>query len=400
MLKKENYNLLYILQLLLVPIVYELVMGGGGHYLEIGSLTFRMVSFLVVMSISTIFVFIKGVIRKDIVVIIAILTFLTLFSSVVGFINNAPIGKILEEIKPLIFFYMLLFFSLTIKDINDIRKISTIIKTGAILMALIYITILALLLLGKINFMAFYTKQNAIGEVMFRNELLFFYKGFIYLCIGFFFFLLSDNKYKKLAMILLFFSILLTLTRGFILFTLVITLYYVFFINKKVYAKYLVFFIGIAAMVIVSPYITSSFGDKSKSNAIRYIQIEQVLDSVTPLSFFIGHGLGIGVPIRENGMEISFLEIFHKQGIIGVSCWLAMFFYIFLMYFNIKEKRYRIIALPFLLSVAFVILQSTTNPYMNNPIGLSIILITIVVFSRLLEIQKKNRDDFSVPCNL
>jgi hypothetical protein len=58
------------------------------------------------------------------------------------------------------------------------------------------------------------------------------------------------------------------------------------------------------------------------------------------------------------------------------------------MFFNIKDKRIKNQAYPFVLSVVFVILQSTTNPFMNNPIGLTMILITIVVLSKLLEQQK------------
>lgn len=143
-------------------------------------------------------------------------------------------------------------------------------------------------------------------------------------------------------------------------------------------------------MVLVGlSFLMESLGDKSGSDSARFVQIDQVLSNVNPISFFIGHGFGIGVPIRPRGMELSLLEIFHKQGLLGLSFWFGMFIYIFLMYSNIKNKDYKKKALPFLLSVIFIILQSGTNPYMNNPIGLSMILITLVVFLRLLELQKK-----------
>ena len=129
-------------------------------------------------------------------------------------------------------------------------------------------------------------------------------------------------------------------------------------------------------------------GDKSDSDSVRYTQMDQVISSVNPISLIIGHGFGVGVPIRKIHMELSFLEIFHKQGIIGLIFWFGLFIHIFIMYINIKIKKYKDIALPFLLSVIFVLLQSTTNPYMNNPIGLTMILITIVVFSKLNELQK------------
>lgn len=145
---------------------------------------------------------------------------------------------------------------------------------------------------------------------------------------------------------------------------------------------------GLFSVMILIPILLETLGDKSDSDIVRYTQINQVTSAINPVSFLIGHGFGIGVPIREVHMELSFLEIFHKQGLLGLCFWFGIFIHIFIMYFNIKDKKYKEIALPFLLSVVFVILQSTTNPYMNNPIGLTMILITIVVFSKLLEIQK------------
>jgi hypothetical protein len=129
-------------------------------------------------------------------------------------------------------------------------------------------------------------------------------------------------------------------------------------------------------------------GDRSNSDAIRYIQMEQVMSSINPISLIVGHGLGVGTEIRPIHMELSFLEIFHKQGLIGIVFWLCIYIHIFIMFFNIKDKRIKNQAYPFVLSVVFVILQSTTNPFMNNPIGLTMILITIVVLSKLLEQQK------------
>jgi hypothetical protein len=255
-------------------------------------------------------------------------------------------------------------------------------------MAVVYIIVITLLFFGKIDFLTFYAKQSEIGEVMFRNEVLFFYKGFMYLCVGFFFFLFSKGRFAKIALLILFASIVLTLMRGFILFTVLILLYYAFFMSKNIVLKWALAFIGFFSILILIPILLETIGDKSDSDIVRYVQVDQVISAINPVSFIVGHGFGIGVPIRPDHMELSFLEIFHKQGILGLLFWFGLFIHIFIMYFNINNKKYKEIALPFLLSVVFVILQSTTNPYMNNPIGLTMILITIIVFSKLLELQK------------
>ena len=388
MAEKKNVGLLFFLKLLFVPILYELVIGGGGRYLEIGPLSFRMVFFGISLALSFVYFLNKQIVKRNIITITVFFTMLILFSSVVGYFNSAPVEFVLGDLKPLFFFYIILFFSLVIKKFEDIEKIGSIIKKGSVLLAVLYILVILLLLFGKIDFASFYEKQNDIGEIMFRNDSLFIYKGFLYLCIGFFFYLFSDKWYAKLILIFLFFSIVLTLTRGFILFTALIAVYYVFFINRNILVKICMSIIGLI-VIIALPFFIESLGDKSGSDSARFVQINQVLADVNPVSFFIGHGFGIGVPVRPRGMEISFLEIFHKQGLLGLIFWFAIFTYIFLMYYNIKNKEYKKIAIPFLLSVVFIILQSGTNPYMNNPIGLSMILITIVVFSRLLELQKK-----------
>lgn len=389
MLKNNNLSLDFILKLLFIPIFYELVIGGSGHYLELGSMTARMFLYFIAILISIVYYSVKKVIKKDIVIIIGAVTFTCLFSALVGFLNHAPIGSILEDFKPLSFFYILLFFSLAIKNVEDIKKINTIIKVGSMILALVYIVVMLLLLTGKIDFLTFYARQSEIGEVMFRNETLFFYKGFLYLCVGFFFFLLSKGKYNTVPLLILFASIVLTLTRGFILFTVLILAYYVFFISKNILLKWGLFLMGLFAIIMLIPILFETLGDKSDSDTVRYAQIDQVISAINPISFMIGHGFGVGVPVRTVHMELSFLEIFHKQGIIGLSFWFGLFMHIFIMYYNLHIKKYKDLALPFLLSVVFIILQSMTNPYMNNPIGLTMILITIVVFSKLLEIQKK-----------
>jgi hypothetical protein len=388
-MKLDKISLTVFLRILFVPIFYELVIGGGGHYLEFGSFTARMLFYTLSLSLSLIYYLFKNIIKKDVIIIVASLTLTCILSVFIGLLNNATLASILEDLKPLSFIYIILFFSIIIKNENDILKIVTIIKTGSLILASVYIIIIFLLFTEKIDFMDFYIKQNDIGEIMFRNDTLFFYKGFLYLCIGFFFYLFSKSKYAFFILIFLLTCIMLTLMRGFIFFTILIFIYFILVINKNIFLKYFVIISLIVGIVLLGPFLLETLGDKSSSDSVRYFQIEQVFSAINPVSFLIGHGFGIGVPIRQVHMEISFLEIFHKQGIIGLFFWIGMFFHIFYMYSNIKIRRFKTISLPFLLSVIFIILQSITNPYMNNPIGLSMILITIVVFSKLIDMQKQ-----------
>lgn len=386
---RMKFSFSSLLQTLFIPILYELVIGGSGHYLEIGTVTVRMLFYLFSVSLALVYHLNKNLIKKDIFIIILSFSFMLFFGSFIGWSNGAPIELILEDLKPLIFFYILLFFTIVIKDITDIKRISKIIKRGSLIIGGVYISVILLLLSGKINFDAFYLQQSEIGEVMFRVDNFFFYKGFLYLCVGYFFYLLSEGRMNLLAVLFLFTCIALSLTRGFILFTVLITVYYIFFINKEVKLKWMFSFFGFSLFVYAFPILLETLGDKSGSDGMRFIQIKEVIEVVSPLSFIFGHGFGVGIESRPVHMELSFLEIFHKQGIIGVAFWIGLFLYIFWQYFRIKIKYYKYLALPFLLSVIFIVLQSLINPFMNNPIGLTMILISIVVFSKLIELQKK-----------
>ena len=386
-MKNKGNKKFTFLKIIFILSLLELIIGGGGRFLEIGFLTVRMMLFFLVMVLSICLYLFKNKISRSIIVLTLFFSVLTLMSSVVGLLNNAYLSNIFEDIKPIFFFYIILFFSIMIKDLKDIILISNLIKIGSIFLAFSYIGFIILLYFGLIDFLSFYDKQAEIGEILFRGDFLFFYKGFLYLCIGFFFFLTSEYKYKLLALTFLFICVMLTLTRGFILFTFLITCFYIFFINKKFVIKIISGVVLIIISAFISNFYLQTVGDRSDSDKTRYVQIDQVLDEMSPISFFIGHGFGNGVPDRPIHMENSFLEIFHKQGLIGILFWIGLLFYVYVLFINIKNKEFKKLALPFILSVFFVYFQSLTNPYINNPMGLSFLLITIVVFSKFIELQ-------------
>ncbi|WP_431293702.1 hypothetical protein [Pedobacter sp. P26] len=137
----------------------------------------------------------------------------------------------------------------------------------------------------------------------------------------------------------------------------------------------------VAAILIAIPFYLEGLGDRAESDAIRVTQFQEVIDKTNPINFFIGDGFGKGIPIRPIHMEISFLEIFSKQGVLGILFWLILFVVISYKFLIIYKSKKNVNYLaPFYLSVTFVYLQSMTNPFLNNPIGMSIVLISLVVF--------------------
>lgn len=132
-------------------------------------------------------------------------------------------------------------------------------------------------------------------------------------------------------------------------------------------------------------------------NGEKYIYA-QLAERVNPISIFVGHGFGIGVPIRPVHFEISFLEIFHKQGLLGLMFWLIFLRIIVYNYTKIRSYEYKKIALGFLLSSMFIYIQTQTNPFMNNPIGMSFLLISVISLQILKQEERRGDPNAAEGC--
>ena len=312
------------------------------------------------------------------------------FYTSLGIINGANIGFVLTDLKPLIFAYMVIPFSLLIIDMEKILLVRKLILFSGILMSLLFLALLISLLLGILDFNIMYIILSSPANdfmINYGDIPRIFYKGMLYIGIASLFLYYGKYNFRRILFFILVVSLVLTFTRGFIV-ALFLTITFMMFLEINKQNNVLKLILLFVFLVVATPLYLNFIGDKSISDADRYLQIAQVLDAVNSVSFFIGHGFGIGVPIRQVHMEIAFLEIFHKQGIIGLSLWLGFISYLTFVY--LKFKTFKDLARPFIASVFFVFFQSLTNPFINNPIGMSMVLITFVVF---IVLQKYEREE-------
>ena len=117
--------------------------------------------------------------------------------------------------------------------------------------------------------------------------------------------------------------------------------------------------------------------NREESDYIRVLIIEQVWNAITYLSFLIGHGFGYGIEERTTHMEISYMDIFHKQGIFGLTVWILLLVSVISFGRSVSQK-YKETADFWVTAVLMVYLQSFFNPYINNPMGLTVILMGLV----------------------
>lgn len=382
----KKISLYKLLPIILWVMVLELVIGGGGRLLPIGSVTFRILLYMICIPISVSILVIKRKVDTYVIIILGIFTIVLLLAIVLGMLNKALNENIFEDVKPLLFFYSLLFFNITILTEKDIIRVVQIIKFGALAMGVVYLLSILCIFYDLIPFSTYYELLEPSGEITWRGgDGLFIYKGFLYLCIGFFFCISMKSKWNTFGAFVLLLAIVLTLTRGFILSTLMVYILYLLIFKKNKWLSLSILLVGSMLLVIALPIYMEALGDRDESNSIRALQLQQVFDRTNIINIFLGNGFGIGVPISPVHMEISYLEIFCKQGLIGIVFWGGLISYISVLFVCLykKKEEYHEITIPCFLSVLFVVFQSATNPFINNPIGLSIVLLTIVVFNRL-----------------
>jgi hypothetical protein len=375
-------NKLNLFRILLIAQAIEISFLGSGRLLQFGPLTLRMYLFIIIIFLSFSII---SKINKEVFLIISVTLFSFSISILIGFLNGNKLSLLFKDISPLLLIFELPFIFYTVNRYPKIiTDISSVFKKTSLLMAIIFSFIILFILTGLVPFQSFYSWAFLTGEFFFRplgNGLFgigFFYKGFIYLGLGFFFYYFSQNKTKySLISAFLATALALTLTRGLIL-SLILTIiaYYLFERKKKS-----LFIIPIIALFIYFSidFYLSFLGNKDSSDSIRVHDMLYILNNTSFFTFFTGNGFGSLINNRVS-VENSFLEILYIQGVIGIIPYLIIFYKSYFNYFKIK-KQLRTVFSPFLYGIIFVAILSFTNPVINNPLGIFFMLIGYSVLS-------------------
>lgn len=388
---------------LLLFVVTEICMGGGGRFTAWGPVSLRMILFGGAIVYTLLSLWQGQRIKKEYIQLTFIFAFTLVVGLVIGFVNQAPVSKMWEDVKPLMYFMMLPFFALTIQTKEDVEKCASIIRWSAVAMAAIFFTILLVIHFHFVPFLTFYNSTINTEELFFRGEYTFFYKGFLFLSIGVLFFAFSKDRYKNVFITILVIALLLSFTRGFLL-ALTLTLF-LFYISQKKIIPAVIFFLisffilayGGTSISALSRWMANQnlavgnsasrperaatlLGDRLYSDDQRKLQIQEVYERISFSSLLVGHGFGIGIPAKPIHMEIAYLEILHKQGLIGLLFWGIFGWKIYRSY---RSGSKTFLSNAFFFSSVFVAIESLTNQYINNPIGMTVLLISWISLNQL-----------------
>jgi hypothetical protein len=130
---------------------------------------------------------------------------------------------------------------------------------------------------------------------------------------------------------------------------------------------------------IVNPQYSAVAGDAQNSRAagdnLRVSDIKYVLENASFVSSLVGHGLGAPIQARDR-TENNYLEIFHKQGLLGLSIWGALLIYTARVFFALSAGH-KDIGLPFFLSSLFVYIATASNTFLTGSTGMAVVFISL-----------------------
>jgi len=274
---------------------------------------------------------------------------------------------------------MLLFIEMVVRTKNQLQLIIRIIESAAMLMSIGCIAIAALVFTGILSFVRVYGwLSSSSQEFMFRGDIGFlFYKGFLYVGVGIIFLAFERSVVAKLSIIVAITALICSGTRGFIVALGAVILLHVMTGMMSLRKKVMYVCVSCVGVLLIVVLLSSILPGKARSDTMRIDSMYQVIGRITPLSLIFGNGLGVGVPGWSGHMEIAYAEIVHKQGLLGITWWVSVFILLVTRYRRARYINYTY-AQPLFLSVIFVIAESATNPFINNPIGIFVWIIALV----------------------
>ena len=249
--------------------------------------------------------------------------------SCIGLLNGAR-SLVFIDIKLQSYFLSILFMFFYISDIAKVKMVLAIFKYTVLGVAISYVIYLILMFNNILDFEEIYKLFSVPKDFMFRGTSgMFFYKGFIYLPLVLLLFLI-EKRISFLPIFILLVAIYYTQTRSFwILGVLAVFAGIIYKLKRNNFKISLISFVIfnillLGAFVLFSFFYNGLDGDRLKGDSIRIETVVQVIENVNVLSLFVGHGLGVGVPIRPVHMEVAYAEIFHKQGVLGLLFWFLL----------------------------------------------------------------------------
>lgn len=384
-------------RVLLIVIILEVSLGGGGRLFDTGSVSPRMMLFGAGLTYTAAALLYREKIPREFVFLTVVFLALSGVSAFISALENQPVLAALSDFKPLAYFLLLPFFALTVRRVNDVLLVGRLLKFSALALAVSYLIVMAIWKSGGWTTVQMYDWLNPAhtpqAEFLFRGDTTFFFKAALYVGVGVFFFVAEKNLSRKSAALLLLLAIALTMTRGMWLAVFMVLAAWAFCVVDRLKGAALaagLLLVGVMGVVWINETLPSA----AHSNAIRENDLNALLATMADTmghwqAVLFGRGFGAEVVGRE-AIEITYVNAFYKQGIAGIIFWFLPAVYLAWCMHAIRDTALRALAMPYFVSAAFVYVVSLTNPFLTNPIGMTVVLVAMVAV-RVIGLSESHR---------
>ena len=381
-----------MLALLFSVTVFELFVGGGGRWIAAGPVTLRMVLFVACLIVGWVAALVPrrnfGGLPLAIGFALAYLL-IHLPALIDGAVRGTDISIMFTELQQSLYWLAAPFFACTLASTKYIQRTASLVQLSGVFMATVFIAIVVALAKGYLNFTTFYLIVHENGEVVSRGGGLMVYKGDLYLGICLVFLVAIRGKYWLPAAMLVSVALVLTLTRGFILSTSAAILMLLAVQRRK--AALLVGLVLVAAAVGMVWYYFPSLVEgltsaRSISNQQRLDDMDFIMNHVSLKTVLLGEGFGSLIDGRIQ-IENTFLWVVWKLGVVGLAFWLAPLVLCVVYFLGGKKSHENPLACAFLFGTVLIYIQTLSNPYLNNPIGLSFVIVSVFALRTLCKAE-------------
>ena len=369
-----------MIKLVFYLFLVEVFLGGGGRLLDFGPISPRMVLYICGLCVYFLYLIVVGKISEShlfSINYILVYIVITGFGAFIGVINGNNLDYILRELSLSSVFLLLPLFSLNIKSIDNVKFLSNVIIYSGIFLSLGYLLFLFLVAVNVISLPTVYSYMSSSDEFSFRSDNLFFYKGFIYIPIALFLLMNLKLKFRKSLIILMTAALFLTLTRSFVV-AFAVTALLGAFIKFNIFQR-LMLIVGVMVIFYIS-YLNFDLWFRPDSDSYRLADLMHYYNTVNAKTFLFGDGLGSLLNGRLN-IENSFLWALWKLGIPGLCFWLSPFIIACLYFYKILNDKSAVkikYAHCYFGIIALIYMQSFLNPYVNNVIGLTVVMVSLL----------------------
>lgn len=392
---------------LLIIIVLELSLGGGGRWMDTAGLP-RIILFCFGIGYSVLALLTppsNGVgtspekIPHEFLFLMLLFIVLTLFSLSVSMLNGEGLWEAAKGLRPQMYFLLLPFFVLVMRNAGEVMIISKTLKFSALTLAISFLATMALWRSGLVTNAQIMGQLNPTGnpglEFLFRGDTTFFFKAILYVGVGVFFFAVEKNWARKSPVLLLMLAIAFTMTRGVWLSVFIVLAAWAFFYtgNRLKGAVIAVTLLFIGAIGVI--WINATLPTVEISNAIRMNDLKALKTSLFAMSpsiwnwqtILCGHGFS-GTIFGRKAVENTYIYVLYRQGLPWLLFWLLPFVYLIRLIRTIRDPDHRILALPYFMAATFVYLVSFTNPFLSGAIGISVVMIAMVAVRTIAHSSK------------